>query len=480
MSVLVNSTSSSATSTSANPSTATITATPSERLREREKDRDREAKDWTARTSATCPINVSWLFPHALLAPNSASAGIQGHIHDGQPVLDCLDLLGVPRSAYPNGRAPSSSGFIGGFAVARTMSSKKDGPGKQADSSDSNLKNSSSATSSSQLKLSKAPPTTSTSAITAIASVTPPSTSNQLLGPSASASILSEKTSLVSSNSFASTPLPPAPTHSPNNSRSPSFPHLQQQQFQQSNLVQESTHGREAIEILEATNAFPADTQQDLEDALPAVKPISLFVTLPNGVSIRGDGDGGTGAYGNVGLSSCPGKKVRLDTGPVNGRAAINRDLDSDFARLASLNIKCVVCCLNDAELSYLGAPIPKYLAAAEKYCISVVRIPIIEGSCPEQLEDLVDVIDAIDAQLRQGVNVLIHCRGGVGRAGLIACCLLLKKKFVANAERAIQFVRIRRSLKAIETMRQEDFISAYEQRLRECEKMSTGQPSTV
>ncbi|KAI8845272.1 protein-tyrosine phosphatase-like protein [Chytriomyces cf. hyalinus JEL632] len=386
------------------------------------------------------------------------------------PQLDCLDLLGVPRSSYPNGRAPSSSGFIGGFAVARTMSSKKDVPGKQADSHDSNLKSSTSSTSSGQLKLSKAPPTTSTSAITAIASATTPSTSNQLLGPSVSASILSDKASLGSSNSFSSTPLPPAPTHSPNNSRSPSFPYLQQQQ-QQSSLAQESTHGREAIEILEATNAFPGDTQQDLEDALPAVNPISLFVTLPNGVSIRGDSVGGTGAYGNVGLSSCPGKKVRLDTGPVNGRAAINRDLDSDFARLASLNIKCVVCCLNDAELSYLGAPIPKYIAAAEKFRIAVVRIPIIEGSCPERLEDVVDVIDAIDAQLRQGVNVLIHCRGGVGRAGLIACCLLLKKKFVANAERAIQFVRIRRSLKAIETMRQEDFITAYEQRLREGEK---------
>lgn len=38
-------------------------------------------------------------------------------------------------------------------------------------------------------------------------------------------------------------------------------------------------------------------------------------------------------SFGNLALSSCPGKKVRL-TGPVRGRAAINRDLDLDFARL--------------------------------------------------------------------------------------------------------------------------------------------------
>jgi len=36
---------------------------------------------------------------------------------------------------------------------------------------------------------------------------------------------------------------------------------------------------------------------------------------------------------GRLALSSCPGKKVRLHSGPVNGRAAISRDLDMDFKR---------------------------------------------------------------------------------------------------------------------------------------------------
>ncbi|KAF9181724.1 hypothetical protein BGZ51_001180, partial [Haplosporangium sp. Z 767] len=45
---------------------------------------------------------------------------------------------------------------------------------------------------------------------------------------------------------------------------------------------------------------------------------------------------------GNLGLSSCPGKKVRLD-GPVNGRAKIVRDLDMDFDRLQKLGFTRVV-----------------------------------------------------------------------------------------------------------------------------------------
>lgn len=45
---------------------------------------------------------------------------------------------------------------------------------------------------------------------------------------------------------------------------------------------------------------------------------------------------------GNLCLSSCPGKKVRL-SGPVRGRAAINRDLDMDFDRMKSFGITMLV-----------------------------------------------------------------------------------------------------------------------------------------
>ncbi|KAF9578704.1 hypothetical protein BGW38_005376 [Lunasporangiospora selenospora] len=77
---------------------------------------------------------------------------------------------------------------------------------------------------------------------------------------------------------------------------------------------------------------------------------------------------------GNLGLSSCPGKKVRLD-GPVNGRAKIVRDLDLDFDRLQGLGVTCVVCCLFDDELELLGSPFPKYLEAANSHGIDVIRL---------------------------------------------------------------------------------------------------------
>lgn len=45
---------------------------------------------------------------------------------------------------------------------------------------------------------------------------------------------------------------------------------------------------------------------------------------------------------GNVCLSSCPGKKIRL-TRPVRGRASIDRDLELDLSRIQSFGIKMIV-----------------------------------------------------------------------------------------------------------------------------------------
>jgi len=49
------------------------------------------------------------------------------------------------------------------------------------------------------------------------------------------------------------------------------------------------------------------------------------------------------GIMGNLALSSCPGKKVRLNTGPVNGRAMINRDLETDLLRIKGFGVTAIV-----------------------------------------------------------------------------------------------------------------------------------------
>ncbi|KAG0341512.1 hypothetical protein BG000_008808 [Podila horticola] len=136
---------------------------------------------------------------------------------------------------------------------------------------------------------------------------------------------------------------------------------------------------------------------------------------------------------GNMGLSSCPGKKVRLD-GPVNGRAKIVRDLDLDFDRLQKLGFTRVICCLFDEELEMLGSPFPKYLEAANGHGLDVVRIPMVEGSTPFSFTEMDHVLDRIDETTKAGQSVLV-----------------------------IDFVRTQRSVKAIETKEQEHFVQGFQ-----------------
>jgi protein-tyrosine phosphatase len=140
----------------------------------------------------------------------------------------------------------------------------------------------------------------------------------------------------------------------------------------------------------------------------------------------------------------------------------ISRDVSLDLDRIVSLGIRTIICCLDDKELSYLGAPWTQYSQEAEKRQLNIIRIPIVEGRAPNTIEDVETILKEIDTKMGPGSHVLCHCRGGIGRAGLIASCYLIRKGFCANANEAIAMVRKRRSPKAIETLEQEQFIHKY------------------
>lgn len=172
---------------------------------------------------------------------------------------------------------------------------------------------------------------------------------------------------------------------------------------------------------------------------------------------------------GNLALCSCPGKKVRLDGhGVTKSRVPVNRDLDVDFERIESLKLTLVVNLLDDAELDYLGAGIEEYRNAATSHNVSILRFPLPDGGAPKSYQIFhQQIIKVMDDHLSSGKNVLCHCRGGIGRAGLVACCWLLFRKVCTTPANAIKLVRLRRSPKAIETVEQEMFIAGYYQYLK-------------
>ncbi|TFK54045.1 phosphatases II [Heliocybe sulcata] len=191
---------------------------------------------------------------------------------------------------------------------------------------------------------------------------------------------------------------------------------------------------------------------------------------------------------GNLYLSSCPGKKVRLD-GPVKGRGTVCRDLRSDLKRIKDLGVGCVICCLDDVELDFLGASWTEYSSVAHELGLDVLRIPTPEGLAPLTPKLLDEHLGRlIEAYTMQGIPILAHCRGGVGRAGLVACCWVLKlglcgwietdpvshlqsgeirRDTMQLVERVIALIRRRRSIKAIETYEQVKFLVDFVEHLR-------------
>lgn len=127
--------------------------------------------------------------------------------------------------------------------------------------------------------------------------------------------------------------------------------------------------------------------------------------------------------------------------------------------------------------------------------------IPLPEGLAPLSPQSLdADLDRIIERYTLQGISVLVHCRGGVGRAGVFACCWMLKlglcgwietdvlptttsddappewntdtivrRGTLQLVERAIEVARRRRSVKAIETLEQVQFLVEYVDYLRTC-----------
>jgi ADP-ribosyl-[dinitrogen reductase] hydrolase len=142
---------------------------------------------------------------------------------------------------------------------------------------------------------------------------------------------------------------------------------------------------------------------------------------------------------GKIGLTFAPGKHAyaRYEGGQWE------RDLDAD---------------LEDHELAALR--IPTLVHAASAHGIEVLRLPIPDGSVPPQLALVTGLLDDILAAARAGKNVVIHCQGGLGRAGTIGGCLLVR--LGKSSEDALAILRDARDPMCPETEEQREFIRRF------------------
>ena len=125
---------------------------------------------------------------------------------------------------------------------------------------------------------------------------------------------------------------------------------------------------------------------------------------------------------GEIGITFCPGKK-----GQSESDYDWDRDLALDLDVIESWKAAAVVTLIEDTEFDILGVQAlgPMILARG----IEWHHLPIVDVSPPDDRFETnwVNSGPRLLQLLRSGQRVVVHCRGGLGRAGTVSARLLVE-----------------------------------------------------
>lgn len=107
-------------------------------------------------------------------------------------------------------------------------------------------------------------------------------------------------------------------------------------------------------------------------------------------------------------------------------------------------------------ELDLVNEP-----AVAAGLSLSFRSYPIADRDVPESKSGFLAFIRDLDQMLDRGQKILVHCRQGIGRSGLVAASLLMKHRI--KPETAIAVVTQARGLPVPETAEQRRWLESIE-----------------
>ena len=150
--------------------------------------------------------------------------------------------------------------------------------------------------------------------------------------------------------------------------------------------------------------------------------------------------------------------------GPWPGRLALSARprggdwLDDDIANWKHSGIDAILSLLTPEEERDLD--LEDEAAAAKKHSVDFSSFPIPDRQVPRSESSLRQLVESVNSKLRAGGNVLVHCRQGVGRTGLVAACLLIKNGMSPGA--AVETLSTARGVPVPETSEQRDWIERF------------------
>ncbi|HZZ78035.1 MAG TPA: hypothetical protein VFE62_05935 [Gemmataceae bacterium] len=158
-----------------------------------------------------------------------------------------------------------------------------------------------------------------------------------------------------------------------------------------------------------------------------------------------------------------------IDT-PALGRLAIvprprgGDWLEDEASQWRAAGIDILVSLLSQQEIEDLA--LAQERAACEAVGIRFREFPIVDRSVPMSKNALLDLAQELGDRLKEGRNVAIHCRQGLGRAPMVAAVILMMAG--VDLESALKRVAAARGYPIPETQEQRRWLSDFAKELFE------------
>lgn len=130
-------------------------------------------------------------------------------------------------------------------------------------------------------------------------------------------------------------------------------------------------------------------------------------------------------------------------------------DLKQTVSKWQAWGVKTVISLLEPPAAESLG--ILGEQQACEAVGIHYVNFPMPDHGLPESKQQLLSAIAVIDDRLTSENGVLIHCRAGIGRTGLVICGWLIQHGYPAQT--ASDMATAARSFYMPETLEQYNWL---------------------